>query len=107
MTRSPTFCLDTYVIDTLMHDLVGHDRRPSAFIAYLFFLRECSKDSAGSCRASLARIAEATGLSRRTVQDAIVLLRRRRLLTVSSDARTAIPEYVVRRPWADSRGRAG
>jgi hypothetical protein len=106
MTKSTMFCLDAYVIDTLMHDLVGHDRRPSAFIAYLFLLRECSTDSANTCRASLARIAEATGLSRRTIQQAIVLLRRRKLLVVSSETRTAIPEYVVRRPWADARGRA-
>jgi hypothetical protein len=107
MPKSTAFCLDSYVIDTLMHDLVGHDRRPSAFIAYLFFLRECSKDSASTCRASLARIAEATGLSRRTIQDAILLLRRRKLLAVSFETRTATPEYVVRRPWVDARTRSG
>jgi hypothetical protein len=79
----------------------------AAFITYLFFLRECSKNSEGSCRASLARIAEATGLSRRAIQDAIALLKRRKLLGVSAETRTAIPEYAVRRPWSDSRGRVG
>ena len=27
--------LDAYVLDVLMPDLVGHDRRPSAFLVYL------------------------------------------------------------------------
>ena len=27
--------IDDYVIDTLMADLVGHDRQPSAFLVYL------------------------------------------------------------------------
>ena len=31
--------IDDYVLDTLMADLVGHDRRPSAFVVYLYFLR--------------------------------------------------------------------
>ena len=29
------FRLDTYVMDTLMPDLVLHDRQPSAFLVYL------------------------------------------------------------------------
>ena len=28
--------VDDYVLDTLMRDLVGHDRRPSAFLVYLY-----------------------------------------------------------------------
>src|SRR5215207_8385159 len=99
---SPSFCVDPYVVDTLMQDLVGHDHRPSAFIVYLFFLRQCAAEPAGSSRASLARIAEATGLSRRAVQDAIALLRRRKLLSVASDAPTAVPEYVARQPWTEA-----
>ena len=31
----PALSLDHYVVDTLMRDLVGHDRRPSAFLVYL------------------------------------------------------------------------
>jgi hypothetical protein len=30
---------DEYVVDVLMPDLVGHDRRPAAFIVFLFLLR--------------------------------------------------------------------
>lgn len=107
MTKPPApLCIDPYVIDTLMHDLVGHDRRPSAFIVYLFFVRRCAAESDGEVRASLAQIAEGTGLSRRAVQDAIAVLQRRKLLRVSAEGRTAVPSYVVGQPWADSRRRA-
>ena len=90
-----------------MHDLVGHDRRPSAFIVYLYLVRQCGSMPDGATRASLAQIAEGTGLSRRAVQDAIALLRRRKLIGISAEGRTAVPSYVVRQPWADSRRRAG
>ena len=101
MPKPPPFCVDPYVIDTLMQDLVGHDHRPSAFIVYLFLLRRCVEPADGVCRASLAQIAEGTGLSRRAVQDAIALLRRRKLLGVTADAPTAVPEYQVRQPWTE------
>ncbi|SFC08052.1 hypothetical protein [Massilia yuzhufengensis] len=35
-TRQST--LDAYVFEVLMPDLIGHDRRPAAFIVYLFLL---------------------------------------------------------------------
>ena len=31
-----TVAFDTYVVDTLMPVLVGHDGQPSAFLVYLF-----------------------------------------------------------------------
>ena len=105
MPRLPSFCVDPYVVDTLMQDLVGHDHRPSAFIVYLFFLRRCALPADGAYKASLAQVAEATGLSRRAVQDAIAHLRRRKLLGVSADAPTAVPEYAVRQPWTLRRSR--
>jgi hypothetical protein len=101
-----SFCVDPYVVDTLMQDLVGHDRRPSAFVVYLYFMRRCTLETAGVCRASLAQIAEGTGLSRRAVQDAIVLLRRRKLLGATAESRTSVPEYVARQPWSEARRRA-
>ena len=107
MSRLPSsFRVDPYVVDTLMQDLVGHDHRPSAFIVYLFFLRRCAQEAGGVCRASLAQIAEGTGLSRRAVQDAIALLRRRKLVGVSAETPTAVPEYEVRQPWSETRRRA-
>ena len=35
----PAIEVDEYVVDTLMADLVGHDRQPSAFLVYLFLWR--------------------------------------------------------------------
>jgi hypothetical protein len=104
--KAADFHVDPYVIDTLMQDLVGHDRRPSAFIVYLFFLRRCALEASGSTRASLNRIAEGTGLSRRAVQEAITLLERRALLSVSAEEPTAVPEYTAKRPWAKTRAAA-
>jgi len=101
-----TIRIDPYVVDTLMQDLVGHDRRPSSFIVYLFLLRRCALDSSGSTCMSLAQIAEGTGLSRRAVQDAIAHLDRRELLDASAETPTAVPEYTVRRQWAERRGKA-
>ena len=92
--------IDRYVLETLMPDLIGHDRRPSAFIVYLalWHLADGSRD--GTAAASLRTLAEATGLSKRAVQTAIAKLVRRRLVTVSRSNPTAIPAYRVLRPWA-------
>jgi hypothetical protein len=106
MHKPSQFCVDGYVVDTLMQDLVGHDHRPSAFIVYLFVLRRCAAPADGVCRASLAQIAEGTGLSRRAVQDAIAHLRRRKLLAVTADSPTAVPEYRARQPWNETERRA-
>ena len=66
--------IDTYVIDTLMRDLVGHERKPSAFIVYLFLWRRVAASRAASVHLSHQAIAEATGLSRSAVQSAIRVL---------------------------------
>ena len=39
MKVSPTVTLDSYVLDSLMVDLVRHDRRPAAYILYLALVR--------------------------------------------------------------------
>ena len=103
--ESAAISLDPYVIDTLMPDLVGHDRSPSSFIVYLYFARQSAVGETGSCQVSLSRIAPVTGLSRRAVQNAIGLLRRRRLLDVSSVAPTEVPAYTTRHPWRRSSSR--
>jgi hypothetical protein len=33
-----TLVIDPYVLDTLMRDLVGHDRRPASYLVYLAIL---------------------------------------------------------------------
>lgn len=92
--------IDAYVLDTLMADLVGHDRQPSAFLVYLFLWRRTHGDGQPSVQLSLLDIATSTGLSKRAVQDALGLLARRRLLSIQRESITAIPVYSVRRPWA-------
>jgi DNA-binding transcriptional ArsR family regulator len=90
--------VDTYVVDTLMPDLVGHDRRPAAFLVYLFLSRTAgSRNEWHSI--SLTQIAEGTGLSKRTVQAALDRLNRRELVSVRRSGRTAVGEYRVKRPW--------
>ncbi|MGH8317579.1 MAG: hypothetical protein ACREUL_06325 [Steroidobacteraceae bacterium] len=54
--------LDGYILDSLMVDLVGHDRRPSAYILYLA-LRRLSR-STSEVGISLQGLATATGLSK-------------------------------------------
>jgi hypothetical protein len=93
------FSLDDYIVDVLMPDLVGHDRRPAAFIVYLFLLRQAAKGRRDTLSVSLQSIATKTGLSKSTVQAAIRHLRRRRLLDPSIVASSSDPVRRVLRPW--------
>ena len=72
--------MDAYVLDVLMPDLIGHDRRPAAFIVYLFLLRQTSFSGKDAVSVSLQTIATKTGLSKSAVQASIRHLRRRGLL---------------------------
>src|ERR1700760_1816732 len=91
--------LDRYVIDTLMPDLVGHDRRPSALLVYLFLWAHSGEPRTRRASASLREIAEGTGMSKRGVQEALRILLRRRLVSRTSASATSIAEYDVLRPW--------
>ena len=93
------FNLDNYIVDVLMPDLVGHDRRPAAFVVYLFFLRHAAKGRRDTLSVSLQTIATKTGLSKSTVQAAIRHLRRRRLLDPGVMASTSDPVRRLLRPW--------
>jgi len=90
--------LDAYVLDTLMPDLVGHDRRPSAFLVYLYLLRH-ARGPRRVATASLQQMASDTGLSRSAVQMAVRTLRRRQLVRTSQTSATAAPSYTVLMPW--------
>jgi len=92
--------VDAYVLDTLMADLVGHDRQPSAFLVYLLLWRRTIGADAASAQISLIDIATGTGLSKRAVQAALSWLARRRLVSVQRAGITAVPVYLVKRPWA-------
>ena len=91
--------VDAYVLDTLMADLIGHDRKPSAYLVYLFLWRRTHGAGQPTVQISLLDIATGTGLSKRAVQDALRSLSRRRLLSIQRESITAIPVYTVRRPW--------
>ena len=95
-----TLPLDAYVVDSLMPDLVGHDRQPSAFLVWLCLWRLSLGSAKPSVQCSLLDVAAATGLSKRAVQDAIWRLSKRRLLGIERASITAVPVYTVRRPWA-------
>ena len=91
---------DDYVIDTLMHDLIGHDRSAAAFVVYLHLWRHSLAVRAPSVQMSLRDIAEGTGLSKRGVQEALSILTRRQLVGIARQSITDIPVYTVKRPWA-------
>jgi CRP-like cAMP-binding protein len=91
--------IDSYVIDVLMPDLVGHDRRPATFVVYLFLLRQAAKARRDTVSVSLQTIAAKTGLSKSTVQTALRHLRRRQLIDPSIAATVNAPVRRVMRPW--------
>jgi hypothetical protein len=97
MKTSRALPLDPYVLDSLMADLVGHDRRPSAYILYLSLLRLCSR--CGAVGVSLQGLATATGLSKSAVQRSVTHLKRRGLITVHAAGATQIPRYEILQPW--------
>jgi transcription initiation factor IIE alpha subunit len=90
---------DPYIIDTLMVDLVGHDRQPSAYLVYLALARRTLAVGRHQVEIALQDIAEQTGLSKRTVQNAIAHLHRRRLINSTRTSPTSVPVYAVLRPW--------
>ena len=91
--------VDAYVLDTLMRDLLAHDRSPSSFVVYLHLYRRTHGAGKDAARVSHAMLSEATGLSKTSVQAAVKNLVRRRLLRVHRASATAVPEYVVQCPW--------
>jgi Helix-turn-helix domain len=91
--------LEAYVVDALMPDLVGHDRKPAAFIVYLYLLRQAARHRRDAISVSLQTIATHTGLSKSTVQVAIQHLQRRHLLDPAVTATSRDPIRRVLRPW--------
>ena len=91
--------LDPYVLDVLMPDLVGHEHSPVAFVIYLYLWHRIEAIEGRAVQLSYATMALETGLSRVTAQRAIALLERRQLISVTHSSRTAVPSYLVLRPW--------
>jgi DNA-binding transcriptional MocR family regulator len=91
--------VDDYVLDVLMRDVVGHDRQPAAYLAYLYLYGQAARGKWRPVSASLRMLAEATGLSKSAVQSALENLRRRELIVTTSDHATAVPQHRVLRHW--------
>lgn len=96
MAAKASFELDSYVAETLMRDLVGHDRRPSAFLVYLAITAAGGDGARGL---SYSDLAEMTGLSKRSVQDAVAHLARRKLVEVQRAGPTETALFRALRPW--------
>jgi hypothetical protein len=91
--------LDAYVVDVLMPDLVGHDKRPATFVVYLFLLAASARIRRDTIAVSLQSIAVKTGLSKSTVQGALRHLKRRGLIDPDLKSTSASPLRRILRPW--------
>ena len=95
-TNTAAYVLDRYVLDTLMRDLVGHDRRPAAYLVYLCLT---AAEVNGRATLSHAQLAERTGLSKRAVQDGLAHLIGRTLIAAKRRHLTEIATYQTLSPW--------
>jgi len=94
--------LDAYVLDSLMPDLVGHDRRPSALLVFLYLWRK-TRGGARPTVVSLTMMAGGTGLAKRSVQTALDHLRRRDLIAVRRATATAASSVKLRCHWREGK----
>jgi hypothetical protein len=90
--------LDDYVLDSLMRDLVGHDRRPVCFLVYLWLAAEQQRQRK-AVSISYRDLAESIGVSKSSAQAAVGWLLRRKLISVTKASVTATPCYIVQTPW--------
>jgi DNA-binding MarR family transcriptional regulator len=90
---------DDYVFETLMPDLIGHDRAPSALILYLKLWHATGGPGRRGAALSLSTLSAETGLSKSSVQSAARRLERRGLIAVRRASATAVPTYAVLAPW--------
>ena len=95
---------DDYVIDVLMRDLVGHDRKPVGFLVYLWLAAEQARRNS-PVQVSYQDLAESIGVSKSSAQAAVRWLVRRRLLVAAKANATAVPIYRVMTPWKDGSRR--
>ena len=105
VANAAVIAFDSYVLDVLMRDLVGHDKKPSAYIVYLYLAARIEREMTHCVEASYGTIASATGLSKSAVQHAIGHLKKRRLIIVIRDSTTSTPQYRLHRHWRLRSGR--
>jgi hypothetical protein len=93
--------LDDYVIDVLMRDLVGHDRRPVSFLVYLWLAAEQQRRNS-VVQVSYQELSECIGVSKSSIQAAVNWLARRKLISASKENATSTARYTVFTPWKDA-----
>lgn len=91
--------IDPYVVESLLPDLAGHDRKLSAFAVYLYLWHRTRRQRGRPVACSYQEMASETGLSKRTVQLSVGHLLRRKLIGAQQATRTAVPVYRVFAPW--------
>jgi hypothetical protein len=98
--------LNEYVVDSLMRDLVGHDRRPVGYLVYLWLAAEQQRLKK-PVSISYSNLAECVGVSKSSAQSAVSWLLHRKLISSTKANVTATPSYSVQTPWkVDYRRRA-
>lgn len=91
--------IDAFVIRSLMRDLVSHDKKPSAFLVFLYIYYAIEKEADDSVALSLNQLVGATGLSRSAVQSGLQTLLKRELLSAEKKTVTATPVYRIHKHW--------
>src|SRR5512140_721712 len=94
-----TLALDPYLVDVLLPDLVGHDKRPAAFVLFLWLWANTRGTGRRSAFLSYQMLSDRTGLSKRSIPRSVAWLQARELLKVTRRSPTAVPEYAVLAPW--------
>jgi hypothetical protein len=90
--------LEEYVLDSLMRDLVGHDRRPVSYLVYLWLAAEQQRQRK-AVSISYSDLAESVGVSKSAAQSAVAWLIHRKLISSTKATVTATPSYTVQTPW--------
>ena len=98
VTSTDRVGLDAYVIDSLMPDLVGHDRHASAFVVYLYLWRR-TRGGARATVVSHRMMSDGTGLAKRSVQGALARLKDRGLVQVERVSVTSASTVTLRCDW--------
>ena len=96
---SKTIALDAYVVDVLLPDLVGHDRRAASFVLYVWLWAMTHARGRDTAFFSYQVMTDGTGLSKSAVQRAVSWLERRQLVRVRKGSPTSVPEYAALTPW--------
>ena len=91
--------IDPYLVDTLMRDLVAHDRSSASFLVYLYLYSRTIAVRVKQIAMSHQGLADETGLSKSAVQDALRNLVRRELVLSHRETPTSTPLHSVQRPW--------